>query len=124
VNLFLSTGKGTQGAINDFGGSGYEAFPKDSVTLEALGYAGGYISFSFVFKGRWTSTYVYSYLSQKKPEFTGDIFKHSSYVAVNATYAINKFFNVGGEILYGYKENHDGSSGSAARLLGVVRLIF
>lgn len=124
LNLFAAAGKGTQGAINDFGGLGYEAFPKDNVTLETLGYIGGYVSFSFVLKGRWTSTYVYSYLQQEKPEFTSDLFKHSSYFAGNATYAINKFFSAGGEILYGYKENHDGSSGSAMRFLGIVRLIF
>jgi len=54
-NLFGIIGDGTQGAVNDFGGLGYEAFPKDSVTLETLLYYGGYISYSFVFKKRWSS---------------------------------------------------------------------
>ena len=124
LNIFLALGQGTQGAINDFGGFGYEAFPKDAVTLESMGYAGGYVSFSFVVKGRWTSTYVYSYLHQQRPEFTNEIFNHSSYFAGNLTYAINKFFNTGGELLYGYKENHDGTSGSAFRFLAIIRLIF
>lgn len=124
LNLFAVAGQGTQGAINDFGGLGYEAFPRDSVTLETMGYAGGYASFSFVVNGRWTSTYVYSYLYQERPEFTNDIFRHSSYFAGNVTYAFNKFFSAGGELLYGYKANHDGSSGSAMRFLGIVRLIF
>ena len=124
LNVFMVLGQGTQGAINDFGGLGYEAFPRDSSNLEVMGYAGGYVSFSFVIRGRWTSTYVYSYLKQERPEFTDQIFKHSSYFAGNLTYAINKYFNTGGELLYGYKENHDGTSGSAFRFLAIIRLIF
>ena len=123
-NLFAIAGKGTQGSVNDFGGLGYEAFPKDSSTLEALSYYGGYISYSFVFKKRWSTTYVYSYLHQDKPATTSFIFKHSHYIAGNAIYAINKYFTIGTELLYGIKENYDNTSGSAFRILTIVRLIF
>ncbi|HRI22862.1 MAG TPA: hypothetical protein PLA68_18015, partial [Panacibacter sp.] len=117
-------GDGTQGSVNDFGGLGYEAFPKDNVTLESLKYYGGYVSFSFVFKKRWSSTYVYSYLHQEKPPLTDNIFKHSSYYSANAIYAINKYFTIGGELLYGSKENYDDSKGRAFRFLGIMRLLF
>jgi hypothetical protein len=123
-NLFGIVGDGTQGAVNDFGGLGYEAFPKDSVTLETLLYYGGYISYSFVFKKRWSSTYVYSYLHQQKPETTDLIFKESHYFSANAVYAINKYFTIGTELLYGIKENYDDTNGSALRILGIIRLIF
>ena len=124
LNLFGIIGDGTQGSVNDFGGLGYEAFPKDSVTLETLLYYGGYISWSFVFKRRWTSTYVYSFLHQEKPETTDLIFKTSHYFSANAIYAINKYFTVGTELLYGIKENYDNTKGSALRVLGVMRLLF
>jgi DcaP outer membrane protein len=124
LNVFGIIGDGTQGSVNDFGGSGYEAFPKDSVTLETLLYYGGYVSWTFVFKKRWSSTYVYSYLHQEKPESTDLVFKTSHYLAANAIYAINKFFTVGTELLYGIKENYDDTKGSAFRLLGVMRLLF
>lgn len=124
INLFGIIGDGTQGSVNDFGGLGYEAFPKDSVTLESLLYYGGYVSFSFVFRKRWSSTYVYSYLHQQKPESTDNIFKHSNYFSANAVYAINKYFTIGSELLYGRKENYDGTKGSAFRLLTIVRLLF
>ena len=123
-NLFGIIGDGTQGAVNDFGGLGYEAFPKDSVTLETLLYYGGYISYSFVFKKRWSSTYVYSYLHQEEPETTDLIFKTSHYFSANAVYAINKYFTIGTELLYGIKENYDDTKGSALRILCIIRLIF
>jgi len=123
-NIFGIIGNGTQGSVNDFGGLGYEAFPKDSVTLQALAYYGGYVSYSFVFKKRWSSTYVYSYLHQEKPATTNNIFKHSSYLAANAVYAFNKYFTIGGEVLFGAKENYDNTSGSALRIMGVMRLLF
>jgi len=103
---------------------GYEAFPKDSVTLETLLYYGGYVSYSFVFKKRWSSTYVYSYLRQEKPASTNLIFKQSIYVSANAVYAINKHFTTGVEALYGLKWNYDNTKGSAIRLLGIMRLLF
>jgi hypothetical protein len=123
-NLFGIIGNGTQGSVNDFGGLGYEAFPKDSTTLQTLGYYGGYVSYSFVFNKRWSSTYVYSYLHQDKPAITNYIFKQSHYAAANAIYAFNKYFTLGGEILYGVKENYDNTVGRALRLLGVMRLLF
>lgn len=124
VSLFGIIGDGTQGSVNDFGGLGYEAFAKDSITLESLLYYGGYVSYSFVFRKRWSSTYVYSYLHQEKPGSTDLIFKQSHYFSANAIYAFNKYFTVGGEVLYGIKENHDNTKGSALRLLGIMRLLF
>jgi len=87
-------------------------------------YYGGYISYSFVFKKRWSSTYVYSYLHQQQPGSTSLIFKQSIYLSANAVYAINKYFTVGTEILYGIKWNYDNSKGSAVRLLSIMRLLF
>ena len=124
MNVFGIIGDGTQGSVNDFGGLGYEAFPKDSVTLESLLYYGGYISYSFVINKRWSSTYVYNYLHQEKPGSTDLIFKKSSYFSANAIYAINKYFTVGSELLYGVKENYDDTKGSAFRILCIMRLLF
>ena len=124
INVFSIIGDGTQGAVNDFGGLGYEAYPKDIATLETLLYYGGYISYSFVYKKRWSSTFVYSYLHQEKPTSTNQIFKQSSYIAANALLALNKYFTTGAELLWGYKENHDNSSGSAFRILCIMRLLF
>jgi hypothetical protein len=123
-NLFGIIGNGTQGSVNDFGGLGFEAFSKDSTTLETLWYYGGYVSYSFVFRKRWSSTYVYSYLHQEKPASTNSIFKQSHYFAANAVYAFNKYFTIGGEILYGIKANYDNTHGSALRFLGIMRLLF
>jgi DcaP outer membrane protein len=123
-NLFGIIGDGTQGSVNDFGGLGYEAFPKDDKTLETLLFYGGYASYSFVFRKRWSSNYVFSYLHQEKPLSTNQIFKHSVYISGNAVLAINKYFTTGLELLYGYKANHDNTSGSAVRLLGIMRLLF
>lgn len=123
-NLFGIVGDGTQGSVNDFGGLGYEAYPKDPATLETLIYFGGYASYSFVFSKRWTSTFVYSYLYQEKPTSTDQIFKRSSYMSANAVLAINRYFTAGTELLFGAKENHDGTSGTAVRVLGIMRLLF
>lgn len=123
-NLFGIIGDGTQGSVNDFGGLGYEAFPKDSTTLESLLYYGGYASYSFVFKKRWSSTYVYSYLHQQKPGSTDQIFKLSHYFSANSIYTFNKYFTAGGEFLYGIKENYDDTRGSAFRILCIMRLLF
>jgi len=124
INVFGIIGDGTQGSVNDFGGLGYEAFPKDSVTLETLLYYGGYISYSFVFKKRWSSTYVYSYLHQEQPKLTNLIFEQSHYFSANAVFAINKYFTVGGELLHGLKSNYDDTKGSASRVLLLMRLLF
>jgi len=124
VSVFGIIGEGTQGAVNDFAGLGYEAFPKSDELLETLLYYGGYVAYAFVFNKRWSSTYVYSYLHQQKPQFTEFIFKHSHYMSANAIYAINKNFTLGGEILYGIKENYDNTKGTAMRLLGLMRLLF
>jgi hypothetical protein len=124
INIFGIIGDGTQGSVNDFGGLGYEAFPKDSTTLETLLYYGGYVSFSFVFNKRWSSTYVYSYLHQEKPLTINQIFERSHYFSANAVFAINKYFTTGLELLYGHKKNYDNSSGRAFRVLGIMRLLF
>lgn len=124
LNLFGVIGSGTQGAINDFGGLGYEAFPKNNETLETLLYYGGYFSHSFVFMKRWSSTFVYSYLYQEKPGSTNQIFKRSHYFANNAIFAANRYLSFGAELLFGVKENHDNSRGTAFRFLGVIRLLF
>lgn len=124
ISVFGIIGDGTQGSVNDFGGLGYEAFPKELNTLESLLYYGGYVSYSFVFKKRWSSTYVYSYLHQERPLSTNQIFKNSNYVAANAVLAVNKYFTIGLELLYGHKVNHDNTSGSAFRVLGIMRLLF
>lgn len=124
INLFGIIGDGTQGSVNDFGGLGYEAFPKDNTSLENLLYYGGYVSYSFVFKKRWSSTYVYSYLHQQKPETTDLIFKQSHYFSANAILALNKYFSVGTELLYGIKENYDNTKGQAVRVLCIIRLLF
>lgn len=123
-NVFGIVGDGTQGSVNDFGGLGYEAFPKDANTLETLLYYGGYVSYSFVFRKRWSSTYVLSYLHQEKPLTTNQIFRNSKYASANAVLAINKYFTTGLELLYGYKKNHDNTSGRAFRILGIMRLLF
>jgi hypothetical protein len=103
---------------------GYEAFPKDNNSLETLLYYGGYVSYSFVFKKRWSSTYVYSYLHQEKPSTTNLIFKRSHYFSANAILALDKYFSVGTELLYGAKENYDNTQGEALRVLCLIRLLF
>ncbi len=122
-SVFGIIGSGTQGSVNDFGGLGYEAFPIDNATLETLLYYGGYLSYAFVFR-RWSSTYVYSYLYQEKPDSIDQIFKQSHYISANGILAINKYFTVGTELLYGIKSNHDNSTGSAFRVLCIMRLLF
>ena len=124
INVFGIIGEGTQGSVNDFGGLGYEAFPKDNTTLETMLYYGGYVSYSFVWKKRWSTTSVASYLHQQQPQGIEQIFEQSIYMAGNCVYAINKYFTVGCELLYGIKKDYDGSQGSAVRLLGLMRLIF
>lgn len=124
INLFGIIGDGTPGAVNDFGGLGYEAYPADSVTLNTLLYYGGYVSHSFVFRKRWSSTFVYSYLHQHQPKSTDQIFKHSHYFSANSIFAASRYFSIGGELLYGIKENYDNTTGSAFRFLGLIRLIF
>lgn len=124
LNVFGIMGAGTQGSINDFAGLGYEAFPKDSVTLQSLLYSGGYVAYSFVFKKRWSSTSVASYLYQQSPGSTDEIFRQSVYLSTNAIFAINKYFTVGSEFLFGSKENYDNSHGSAFRILCIMRLLF
>ncbi len=123
-NLFFITGRGTQGSVNDFGGLAYEAFPKNDSTLEALYYYGGYTAFSFVWRKRWSSTFVYSFLHQEQPAGIEKIFKYSNYFSGNAIFAINKYFTVGTELLYGTKENYDNSKGSAFRVQAILRLLF
>lgn len=124
INLFGIIGQGTQGSVNDFGGLGYEAVPKNPTTLETLLYYGGYVSYSFVIRKRWSSTYVYSYLYQEQPSLAVNAFKRSHYASANAILAINKYFTAGAELLFGNKQNHDNTSGNAVRLLGIMRLIF
>jgi len=124
LNLFGIIGSGTQGSVNDFGGLGYEAYPVNSTTLATLLYYGGYVAYSFVWNKRWASTYVYSYLHQEKPTSTNLIFQNSHYFSANAVFALNKYFTIGGEVLYGNKQNHDETSGSALRILGLIRLLF
>jgi len=123
-NLFFIVGKGTQGSVNDFGGLGYEALPKNDSTLEPLSYFGGYTAYSFVWRKRWSSTFVYSFLHQEQPANIEQIFKFSNYFSGNAIFAINKYFTVGTELLHGNKENYDNSRGSAFRVQAILRLLF
>jgi hypothetical protein len=120
-NLHYGDGYGTQ--IK--GGPQEGAFDPVTSELETIGILGGYAGIQHFWSDQYRSNLVLGHVDSDNPAFlSGDTFDNTSYAAADFIWNPYKETTLGVEFLWGRRENKDGASGSANRLLLSSRINF
>ncbi len=114
----IAGGNGIAKYINDTGGLGLDAVlvaPGDS--LDGLNAFAGVIGYQHWWSAKWGSTVCYSFVSidNATGQAPGD-YHAGHYGLVNLRYYPAERVMVGGEVLYGLREDNDGSTGDDLRV--------
>lgn len=113
----IAYGEGIASYIEDFRGLGANAAPDASGDLEALPVLAGFLAYRHLWSEEFRSNLVYSYADiDNSAGQPGDAINQTDYVAVNLIWSPIKSVDVGGEYLYGNRENQDGQSADANRV--------
>ena len=93
--------------------------------LKTIGIFGVYAGIQHFWSDQYRSNLVYGHVDSDNPSFlSGDTFDNTSYAAVDFIWSPYKETTLGVEFLWGRRENKDGASGSANRLLLSSRINF
>jgi hypothetical protein len=121
LTLHYGDGYGTQLK----GGPQEGVFDDVSSELETIGVFGAYGGIQHFWSGRWRSNFVYGEINADNPDIvSGDTLDSTSYAAVDLICNPWKTVTLGVEYLWGRRENQDGSSGTANRVLLSSKMIF
>jgi len=123
----INYGDGIGRYINDLQVVGTEAFDAvDSGTdIETLKALGGYVSYQAVFSPKWRANLTGGYAGVDQPSFQpGTAMDHTTYSSASLIWSPFPKMDVGMELLYGTRENVDGSDGEAKRIMGTAKYVF
>jgi hypothetical protein len=114
----LAAGNGIARYVNDTSGLGLDGFlgtPGDN--LDGLPLYAAMIAYQHWWNPKWASTVVYSIASVDNDAAESGADYHSGqYAAFNVRYYPAERVMLGGEVLYGLREDHDGAHGDDLRL--------
>ncbi len=122
----FNTGAGNARYLNDLNSLGGQDAVFDSTTgaLEALPATGFYVDFQhkWWFWERWRqhnvrSSFIWGFVNVENTDFQApDSYHRTNRLCANLVFSPIKRIDVGGEYIYGTRENKDGSSGSADQI--------
>ena len=102
--------------MNDTSGASLDGF-YDGTELVGLFTFGGVLGYQHWWDRKWDSYFVYSYASvENESGQSPDAYHSGHYGAVNLRYHPSERVWLGGELLYGAREDNDGDTGEAVRL--------
>jgi hypothetical protein len=109
-------GSGIGRYIESFGGTSSDAVLTPSGSLEALNAWATVLGFTHHWSSKFNST-ISGGMAQldNDPSQPGTAIKATRSGHVNLVYAANRLVNLGGELMWGERENHDGAKGDAMR---------
>lgn len=114
VLLQLAYGEGISNYFND---GGVDLAPSGAGSAEALPILGALVYYDHYWSDKWSSSIGYSVTSQDNSAGQlPDAYKQGQYASVNLLYYPAKNVMVGGEFLWGERENNNGASGNDNRL--------
>lgn len=114
----LAGGEGIARYVNDTSGLGLDAaFGAADDDLEALGVFAGMVAYQHWWATDWASTASYSYVQMDhSSDLPDSAYQSGHYAQVNLRYYPSERVMVGGETLYGLREDVNGDEGDAVRL--------
>ncbi len=113
----VGLGSGIGRYIESFGGTGSDAVLTPAGQLEALDATAVVLGYTHRWSDRFNSTLSGSVAEiDNDPNQPDDAINTTRSSHVNLVYAANRLFNIGGELMWGERENKNGASGDALRL--------
>jgi hypothetical protein len=114
----VAGGNGIARYINDTSGLGLDAGIKSpGESLDGLNTYAGMIVYQHWWATKWASTFAYSIVSVDNVTGQGpDTYHRGQYAIANLRYYPTERVMLGGEVLYGVREDRDGSTGDDLRL--------
>lgn len=127
VSLQLSYGEGYGRYVNDLSTVGGQDAVFDDATgnLETLPVFATYLSFEKWWRDGLRSTFIASFVDVDNPDFQpGEAYRRTQRVSGNLIWSPVPRVDVGGELLWGQREDKDGSTGDASQFQLSVRYRF
>jgi hypothetical protein len=127
VSLQLSYGDGYGRYVNDLSTVGGQDAVFDDTTgaLETLPVFAAYLSFEKWWRDGLRSTFIASFVDVDNPDFQpGDAYRRTQRISSNLIWSPVPRVDVGGELLWGKREDKDGSTGDASQFQLSVRYRF
>ena len=123
VSLSLTVGEGIGGVMNDTPpDAGFNTATND---LKAIPTRAWYLGYQHAWNPTLYSVAVHGRVNQSNRDFQGPTaYSRTTYSSVNLTWAPYRQWTYGVEMLYGTREDKDGTKGSDVRTLFVSRLSF
>lgn len=119
LSLQFSYGDGYGRYVNDLGSIGGQDAVFDDATgeMRSLKALAGYVSFQKWWRDGLRSTFLASFVNVDNRDFQpGDAYRETSRVSGNLIWSPVPRIDVGGELLWGRREDKDGSSGDASQV--------
>lgn len=122
----VAAGNGIAKYVNDTGGLGLDAvLTKPGGDLHGLGLVAGMIAYQHWWSAKWASTIGYSIVNVDNTSGeAGSDYHRGQYGVVNLRYYPTERVLIGGEVLYGLREDKDGSTGDDIRFQFSVQFRF
>ena len=115
----IAYGNGIERYINDTSGLGLDAAPSSlqNPHIQALPVVATYGAIQHFWSERMRSSIMYSFVQVQNTEAQlGSVYHQGNYTAGNLLWNPFGSLTVGGEFLYGWRDNKDGSTGNAPRI--------
>jgi len=112
-------GDGIGRYINDLGTVGGQdgVFNPETGELNTLNVFSGYISYQHWWQASWRSTFIYSWVDVENLDFQkGSAYAGTDRSTINLLWSPVPRIDVGGELIWGRRENNDGNSGTARQI--------
>ena len=116
----IAGGKGVSFMYGDLGGNGYDGYFDSNGNIIPISTMGGFISYNHTWSPKWTSAFVYSYLTLVDGPNTAEMpYNSSQYASTNLSFYPTNTIKFSAEFLYGSNEqvqNEESKSAYATRL--------
>lgn len=115
----VAYGNGIERYINDTSGLGEDAAVSSlqNPHIQALPVVATYGGFQHFWNSRLRSNIVYSFVQVQNTEAQlGSVYHQGNYTGGNLIFNVIGSLTLGGEFLYGWRDNKDGSTGNAPRI--------
>ena len=122
----LNVGQGFGRYVNDLSSVGdFDGVFSPDGDLELIDVISGYVSAQHWWRRTMRSNFTLGYVEIDAPDFVGDDFyKRTFRASANLLWSPTPRIDVGTELLWGLRENEDGSDGNATQLQFAVKYLF
>jgi hypothetical protein len=122
----INAGKGYGRYVNDLNSVGdFDGIFSPDGDLELIDVLSGYVSAQHWWRGSLRSNLTFGYVQLDNPDFVDDDFyKSTMRVSANLFWSPTPRFDLGGELLWGMRENENGEDGTASQFQFAAKYLF